>query len=199
MLGERGFRRVPKRATFHCVTSDGWRGIHAAITPYEDGAIVVALTAMIRFDAVEKLILRHTDSPFNVDGPNRATLGLFMTSDVDEDRGASVTIEHPGDQPKAVVWAKLRCETQGRPFFEAFPTLRSVYAAMVAPELVVDSFDFPASHERAKRILAAAVVLGHSGDLRDLVALQKRWLAKDPQATTSQFDDFARKLMLDST
>ena len=115
VLSTRGFKRVPRRATFHCVMPDGWRGIHVAITPYEDGAIIIALTAMIRFDAVEKLILEFTDSPFNVDGPNRATLGLFMTSDVGEDRGASVTIERPGDLPRAVAWAKLRCETQARP------------------------------------------------------------------------------------
>jgi hypothetical protein len=197
VLSASGFERVPKRATFHRVTPSGWHEIHAAITPYEDDSIVVALTAMVRFDAVESLVLKYRDSPFNIDGPNRATLGLFMTSDVEEDRGASATIKSSGDVQKAVAWAGLRCKTQGSPFFEAFATLHSAYEALVAPDLVVASFDFPASHERAKRILAAAVVLGHSGDLRALVARQRSWLENDPQAIASEFDDFARKLMRD--
>lgn len=195
-LRELGFRRVPKRATFHCRTFEGWRGVHAPITRYLDGAIVIALTAIIRFDSVERLLLKFSDSPLYTDGPNRGTLGLYMTAEAGEDRGASVTIEGEGDIQKAVAWARLRCETQAYPFFQAFPTLRIAYAALTA-EAEPCQFDFPFSQERAKRVLAAAVALGHAADLPDLIAAQQRRLAKDPQAIAADFDEFAHKLMRD--
>lgn len=195
MLSERGFKRVPRRATFHRLSPEGWVGIGAPITLYADGAIVVALTAIIRFEAVEQLVLRFKTSPLYVDGPDRATFALYLTADTAEARGISCTIYDSEDLSTALAWANSKFESQARPFFEAFPTLSVAYDALTAPVSAPAAFDFPSDYERAKRVLAAAVALGHKADLARLIQAQRRLLAEDPQAVASDFDDFARQLM----
>jgi hypothetical protein len=194
MLLEHGFERVPERATFHRRTSVGWWGIHVPFTRYLDGAVVVDLTAMIRFDAVEELVVKFTSRLNYVDGPNRATLCLYMTSRVGEDPGGSFTIGRVDDVSSAVAGAKLRVDVQALPFFERFPTLDAAYRELVNPALTSALFDFPFAHERSKRVLAAAIALGRVSELPSLIATEKRRLADDPQATTNEFDDFARRV-----
>lgn len=195
MLSERGFKRVQRRATFHCLSPEGWAGISAPITPYMDGVIVVGLTAIIRFDAVEQLVLRCNTSPLYVDGPNRGTLALYLTADAAGACGSSYTINDSEDLSPALAWANSKFVAQARPFFEAFPTLGVAYGALTAPPSVPTAFDFPFEHERAKRVLAATVVLGHTANLTQLIEAQRRLLAANPQAVMSDFDEFVNRLM----
>lgn len=123
MLSEYGFERVAKSGTFRRATRDGWWGVHAPITRYSDGVIVVALTAIIRFDAVEKLVLKYPANPVYVDGPNRGTLALYLTAD---DGGIAFKVESKDDLPNAVAWAEAKLTSQALPFFNAFPTLEHV-------------------------------------------------------------------------
>lgn len=188
-LSERSFKRVPKRATFHRATFEGWVGIHVPITRYVDGAIKIAVTAIIRFDVVEKLVVKLTDSPLYIDGPNRGTLGLYMT----EGHGA-FGIENARQLSGAVTWARQKCATHAEKFFEAFPTLEDAYLGLMEQWPVNSHYDFPAGNERAKRALAAAVTLRGSDHLGELVAKLRAHLVKDPHAIVSEFDDFARRL-----
>lgn len=188
-LSKRGFRRVPKRATFHRATSEGWVGIHVPITRYMDGAIKVALTAMIRFDVVEKIILRLTDNPLYVDGPNRGTFALYMT----EGRG-EFGVENVRRLSGAVTWARQKCAAHAEKFFETFPALEDAYLALMEQWPVNSHYDLPAGNERAKRALAAAVTLRGADHLDELAAALRAHLVKDPHAFVSEFDDFARRL-----
>jgi len=149
---------------------------------------------MIRFDAVEELVVKFTNRRAYVDGPNRATLGLFMTSSVGEDRGNSFTIERVDDVSGAAAGAKLRFDVQALPFFERFPTLDVAYCELIKLAPTCASFDFPFAQERAKRVLATAIALGRLSELPHLIAAEKKRLADDPQASASEFDDFAHRV-----
>jgi hypothetical protein len=192
-LSDSGFRRVPKKQTFHRVSPEGWYGIQVPSRTYSDRTVRLELVAAIRFHAVEELVVRLTASPMYTDGPNRGTLGLFLANDAPEALGL-FQLYDLGDVPPAVVWAVSKFERQARPFFDAFPRLAAALDAMAAPEVVSAKFDFPSDVERAKRVLAAAVALGRAGDLEHLVEAQRMQLAKSPQAIVADFDAFVRRL-----
>jgi hypothetical protein len=184
---------VPKKKTFHRVSPEGLHGIQVPSRTYSDRTVRLALVAAVRFDAVEELVARLTASAMYADGPNRSTLGLFLYNDVPEAQG-DFQLYDLGDVPPAVVWAMSKFERLARPFFDSFPTLAVAFEALAAPEVVSDKFDFPSDVDRAKRVLAAAVALGRSGELEHLVEVQRARLATNPQALLADFDAFVRRL-----
>lgn len=183
-----GFRRVSGVATFHRQVAYGWHGIQVPYTCDENNHPTFRFIASVRIDALERVIVRYSPEYYS-DGPNRSTLAKFAQK--------VCTVYSPQETAKISSWVTEAWEAHAHRFFLRYSDESAVCHDLVALPSVNDWFDFPADHERAKRVLGLAMLRGKYDDLREIAVQQKEWVAAQPGGVVTEFTSFADLLLSD--